>query len=137
MPEQYSEPPLSEEAKDFVERLCNPERYVLYCFRSREDALEHCLIYDRIRDVIVKIEDDRLSQIAEETMKNAGVQVVRDVPPEAGFLWRIRNDLIDAGYHKDVINKIIRELDDMKEAGVSNELIRARLTELRSKYTLE
>lgn len=110
--------------------------YLLHHWRYQaDDILLDCMIYHVNDRLVVKIEDDRLSYALKKRMREAGVPVVRELPPGKNILEQAIEELINIGMDVDELAKAHEELKQMYEIGMSRTAIEERLGELKANYT--
>jgi hypothetical protein len=112
--------------------------YLLHKFKEGGEITDHCLIYDRIEDGYVPIEDMSDHTLGDDIIRRMaaeGVPVIRELPQGAGFLERARMQLLEAGVRYGNFNRAFGALVEMKKRRCSNEAIQQRLLELIKEHS--
>jgi hypothetical protein len=113
-----------------------PGNYVLHHWRDKaDDILLDCMIYDINERLVVRIEDDRRSYALKKRMKDAGVPVIRELPPGKNILEQAIEEFMNVGMDSDEIANAHEELKKMYEAGMSRAALEQRLAEVIGDYS--
>ena len=109
-------------------------RYVLHHWKEENDLMADCMIYDLKDRLIVRIEDDEIYYALKKRMLDAGVPVIRELPPGQHILEQAIQELMSVGMENEEIGIVHEELKEMYEKGMERKAIEQRLEVLKAKF---